>query len=593
MKKLVTLSSIALAGATLGVGTTFGWWADDADAERGKLAPKSVEQPPKEPAIKDAVLQDALVKEAAAKDASAKETPPGEQNDILIRNVKGFEVRVVEPSSPPAAADVKLAAPTIDRIYTGMAPLPSSRLEKLVDELEGEAKEMEGHGQPEAAAVQRKVADRLREFLKANQKPKQRVTFLTPELKSVDPAQNEKRKLEYMNAPAAHPAPHAEAPRNVIVERREPVMINGRKVYTSVFGVVEAPPAKEAVAETRPPAEAGPSQQIEREIGKRIAILTEVNDEGAKRQLEAEVQALKAQLKAILAARDALNHSDARVREKEAKAKAEGREWLSRRHTLLKEFPTIAKELHEVAEQLERTGHKEQAQAVRKQIERLGSESGAGRVTITLNQDAQTEKEHLDGKLLQRLRAHDEHLADLIRKEQHAEKARAEARHRQAAEEPRDHGPEHAQPMAQHLGEMHRMLHELRHEIGALREEVRDLRGLLKSERAGQKKHEEEAGKSGHKDSEHDEYKEHKNKEGRDKNREESKPGKQADGQRKPKQVEYKSDTSEDREHPPKDKSEDRPEEDEEQDDDEQDDDDESADRQEVEIDTVQPSDAD
>src|SRR5262245_32290594 len=44
MKKFVTLTAIALAGATMGVGSTFGWWADGTDDDVEKTKTKSADK---------------------------------------------------------------------------------------------------------------------------------------------------------------------------------------------------------------------------------------------------------------------------------------------------------------------------------------------------------------------------------------------------------------------------------------------------------------------------------------------------------------------------------------------------------------------
>lgn len=146
MKKLVTLSAIALAGATLGVGTTFGWWSDDAAAAVKQSTPTiiSLGQDDSLPGSLEINL----------------DTP---HPALRVYNQTGGAIVVEEKSQygKPQAVTGHI------RFVQSGGNAPA--FEKLADQLEQEAKELEGHGQKEAAAIQRKLAERLRATLKANQ----------------------------------------------------------------------------------------------------------------------------------------------------------------------------------------------------------------------------------------------------------------------------------------------------------------------------------------------------------------------------------------------------------------------------------------
>lgn len=128
MKKLVTLSAVALAGATVGVGSTFGWWpAED-------LKP----QPPQ-------VAQDA----------------PAELNIEFVQPVEAAkdsgdsQIDIIGDLQPPRP---KIA------VIQKLDPA-SGNLAKLAKELEQEASELDKKGQKEAAEEKRAVARRIREAL--------------------------------------------------------------------------------------------------------------------------------------------------------------------------------------------------------------------------------------------------------------------------------------------------------------------------------------------------------------------------------------------------------------------------------------------
>lgn len=156
MKKLVTLSAIALAGATLGVGTTFGWWADDSeDSPKHKIKTLDV-VPDLQPQSVEVFLK--------------------EQPSRVTEEAKP-KVVIVQTKSPDGKSET--VSGHIHFVQTGGN---SAALEKLADELEQEAKEFEGHGQKEAAEIQRKLAQRLRATIKAGQ-ANLKVRHLPPDVK--------------------------------------------------------------------------------------------------------------------------------------------------------------------------------------------------------------------------------------------------------------------------------------------------------------------------------------------------------------------------------------------------------------------------
>lgn len=128
MKKLVTLSAVALAGATVGVGSTFGWWPAE------ELKP----QPPQVAQETPAELKIEFVQPVeAGKDS-------GDSQIDIIGDL---------PTHQPKIAFIQKLDPA------------SGNLAKLAKELEQEASELDKKGQKEAAEEKRTVARRIREAL--------------------------------------------------------------------------------------------------------------------------------------------------------------------------------------------------------------------------------------------------------------------------------------------------------------------------------------------------------------------------------------------------------------------------------------------
>lgn len=148
MKKLVTLSAVALAGATLGVGTTFGWWGDDA-----KVDDKS----PK------ATLADPVV---------PINTPPGELNDLLL--IQAVPAGEIKSEAKPAKVEtthelkVDIVDDTQARSLTSVLPLNAEEtvlIEQLAKELDQSAKHLDEKGEQPEAESQRAMAAMVRGVL--------------------------------------------------------------------------------------------------------------------------------------------------------------------------------------------------------------------------------------------------------------------------------------------------------------------------------------------------------------------------------------------------------------------------------------------
>lgn len=536
MKKLVTLSAIALAGATLGVGTTFGWWADETAEDGDKAKPKIAEKQP-------------------------QDTPPGELNDILITPTGAINVPLPQPAfeandisvkfSDSGAVETKPAEAKSDpkivryRPYQYVqAKLAPPAFEKLADQLEQEAKELDGLGRKEEAQVQRKVAQRLRETLKTQQQNvaareatleltvagegKEKHNFDVQVFKSEGAeqdadlkAQISKLKAELKRLEAlvgGRPKDREPAMRNITIHRKEPITKNGVTVNQDVYDIkaTPAPPPKITAPfqakvarirqepytiyrnvvewETVPVSKqivAEADQKVDKQVAElkqRIAereeIAAKADDPKAAHQRDAELQALQAQLKEILVAQEAVRAKWAKVRGEDVKARvvkveeAEGQQ-------AKPSAPEVGRDLREIAEQLQKSGHPEAAHAIRKQAERLNLGAIKGQLTITLGNDGKLDKSELEVHARKGGKDQVPEI-EIVRRTQQAEQAA-----RALAEQ---HAHAHAAPhMAKHFGEMHEMLHDLRNEIAELRQEVKGLRGLLKSDRqAGKQDREEE-----------------------------------------------------------------------------------------------------
>ena len=126
MKKLVTLSAVALAGATLGVGSTFGWWAEES-----KPQPDPASQIPQES------KGEVIAPTEASNDSSGVQ----------------FEIIGDLQTKQPKKAGLQLDAAGREQI------------EQLAKELEQNAKELEDRNDKGRAEDQRRLASMVRGVL--------------------------------------------------------------------------------------------------------------------------------------------------------------------------------------------------------------------------------------------------------------------------------------------------------------------------------------------------------------------------------------------------------------------------------------------
>lgn len=158
MKKFVTLSAIALSGATLGVGSAFGWWADDTENAQ-KTAP---ETDVKVGEVQDAtlVVEKPVVEKAEIRSADGLLRITQDQNGAAAELVE-IKLGLPDNADGKKPEDVRASSDIVRQL-----PDNTSEIRKLADQLEQEAKQLDDQGQKEAAAAQRKIIQRLRETIK-------------------------------------------------------------------------------------------------------------------------------------------------------------------------------------------------------------------------------------------------------------------------------------------------------------------------------------------------------------------------------------------------------------------------------------------
>lgn len=412
MKKLVTLSAIALAGATLGVGTTFGWWADDDDDQLKKTKTESAG---------DVVIQ----LRSKGGDLSVEEVPGVNKS---IKATSGAIVIESEADGKPG----KAASEYIRFVQSTVNP---SSLEKLADELEQEAKEFEGHGQKEAAAIQRKLAERLRATLKASRSQ--------PKIQGWQTGGKSNKVKE---------------------------MLSGDKLDKI------------------------PNEKIDEHIKQKLDGLRlefKSRDPEPKKNPDAYLQELKARIQEIEANPKAHEEPEAQLKKLRAAFEQQARLATEKhqdqaRHAKAKQLDQVVAQLKEAAEKLEQTGRKEEAREVREKIEHIKRT-----IEQETSEKPKFEKHEVivddkSGKIIRfRKEIKDgegsEGLA-IISVEPKGEvkwggkEKGPVSEHGVVARIKGDH-PAHADGAP--LFEVQKMLKELHHEIQELREEVRGLRGLL------------------------------------------------------------------------------------------------------------------
>ncbi|MDB5340338.1 MAG: hypothetical protein JWN70_5957 [Planctomycetaceae bacterium] len=128
MKKLVTLSAVALAGATIGVGSTFGWWAAE-----------------------DLESQPAQVAQNAPTDSKIESVTPVE----AAFDSEGTQIDIIGDSQVQKR----------NTLTINLDPDNEKKIEQLANEIEQEAKQFDEKGQKELAEERRQLARRIRETL--------------------------------------------------------------------------------------------------------------------------------------------------------------------------------------------------------------------------------------------------------------------------------------------------------------------------------------------------------------------------------------------------------------------------------------------
>ncbi|MES2790035.1 MAG: hypothetical protein V4719_10455 [Planctomycetota bacterium] len=455
MKKLVTLSAVALAGATLGVGTTFGWWAADADVET--KVPK-------------ATLADPVV---------PTNSPPGESNDLLlIQTVPTGEIKseakpgkVNSPflllHQPPPLAPVVtyLADPNVSQLGIDVrGPIHQNfqftaaafpKVEQLAKELEQEAQQLEEKGQKDAAAAKRNLAHRVRETL---------------------------RGFQVM----------ASDKNGVISSRNIVIGVAG----TTTGAIAATPSATLEVVQNQVPQ---PRESLEHAqdaaTKNQLEVIRELQKELAKRA--------NAQVKSESYTITGGDPSVVGPNERQQRIIVRGVNGVS---------PLVIQELQKVAKNLEREGHKDQARAIREHSERLQSQAREIETTVQFKAHVQAERER-DAAPADRdqnsygsdSRPRDPNKRDrpreVLRDAEPGPRLSDDSLRRSPRDgEHRDPGdldaPRRAAPPS---AEVYHLLRELHHEITLLRADVRDLKSKLDREQHSnyRERHPEAAGSDG------------------------------------------------------------------------------------------------
>ena len=401
MQKLVTLSAVALAGATIGVGSTFGWWA---------------EEPLPRP---DPVAQ--------------------VQNDLQIDADVWTEGKLEQVAPFEIVGDLQVQSPQI-AVLQQFDPA-GSNLENLAKELEQEANHLEKKGQPEAAEVNRTLARRVREALP-------RMTI------RVGPG----------GGPEARP----------------------RDVQTT---------ASEAAV-----------KEVEKELHRLHQELSKTDDPAAKVKLHSAIHTIKAKLHESYARRPPSPAQQFEIHHRNLEPGHHGMPH-ARRSIPLADGPEgapplVIEELRKAAENLQRAGHPDQAQAIREHAERLQQQALVMRARQKeFAQNERNEDEDRRRATKTSVRGEDQ---PQPRKFDERDRPREDMRKEgpRRPEQPGHHphegdrrdrgfdgprGPEgHHPPMGHHPGEIHGLLRALQHEIAQLRAEVRDLRHMLEHEHHAQ-----------------------------------------------------------------------------------------------------------
>ncbi len=404
MKKLVTLSAVALAGATIGVGSTFGWWAaEDVESSSPQVAQN-------EPA--DSKIESVTPVEAAFESEGA-------QIDIIgDSQVQPPKIKIVKELNPAG-----------------------SNLAKLAKELEEEAERLEQKGQKEAAEEKRTVARRIREAL-----PK--VAFGVGEGKWIHVEQHK------------HPHPPQKPLARESKEMRD-------------FPPNFTPPG-------------GVPKHLEREMHELHEALSKTEDPAVKEKLQTAIRNLKTKLQQSQA-----NGPQITVQQFEF----QGQPGMPHGPRVMAfgagpgGMPPFAiEELRKVAENLQREGHKEQAQAVREHADRLQRQ--AQEMQARMKEGAQHARREFERGPGDGPREIDGRDGDLPRPEMRKEgPGRPDGRgpgfhdgDRHEHHPGEFHGPDGhhpPMPMGHHPGEVLGLLKALHHEIAELRGEVHQLRKML------------------------------------------------------------------------------------------------------------------
>ncbi len=448
MKKLVTLSAVALAGATLGVGSTFGWWA---------------EEPKPQPDPSAQIAQESKI--VVISPVEADNDSGGAQFEII------GELQTQQP---------KTVTITLD-------PDNSEKIEKLAKEIEQEAKQLDEQGQKAEAEARRKLARRLRdaistqklqihngdstvkakrlEFKAPNQfdSPKQS----TSQLQMINALEGEMRRLQDALERADHPAAK---------EKLQTAIRNLKKELQNLQRV--------SIEEGKPKSKRSATESPERPEARNTKLLAEPNELLIEKLLSASAklraQGDKVQARAILEQAEELQrgsvpigafserHSPVAVPEIKGQDRNDPETPADRKV----EQKTDQSPVHfgrEVSLWLE-VGNSRPLNFERLE-KKLAILFPNSKVRLL---NAGPEMINIRGVARDREEA--DTIQNIIRGEIISQRNHPESGETRGHEE---HHP-HAGP---HPGDVHGMLRALHHEISALREEVRDLRNLLRHER--------------------------------------------------------------------------------------------------------------
>lgn len=467
MKKLVTLSAVALAGATIGVGSTFGWWAAE-DVE--SLSPQVAQKKPADSKIESVTPVEAAFESEGAQIDIIGDSQVQPPKVVIIRE---------EPFQ------TELQAEKVDRLAK------AAQAKNLTRALEGALHRL------------REEANRTKDVT-VKQALETDVISLQEELRKARAA------IEIWGGRPEDRGVLSEVPKT------DTGAVSGQSVLKKTdarFDLPQRPLQKPLARETKemrhfPPSSSpsgGVPKHLEREMHELHEALSQTEDPAAKEKLQTAIRDLKTKLQ----------HSQANgPRFKVQHFEFPGQPGMPPGPRMMAFGagpggvpPFAIEELRKVAENLQREGHKDQAQAVREHADRLQRQ--AQEMQARMKEGAQHARREFERGPGDGPREIDGRDGDRPRPEMRKEgPGRPDGRgpgfhdgDRHEHHPGEFHGPEGhhpPMPMGHHHGEVLGMLQALHHEIAQLRGEVHQLRKMLGDDHhyphPGDMKHRKEGG---------------------------------------------------------------------------------------------------